>query len=106
MLVYNADETGFSICRPPALGEHDLITVVGSLPGIQPGERLSLEGRWLNHPKYGLRFQVSRHTSQVPATANGMKRYLSSNLVKGIGQVVAGRIVHRFGDESLEVIEE
>ena len=105
-LVYSADETGFTICRLRAPGEHDLVTVVGSLPGIQPGERLSLEGRWLNHPNYGLQFQISRYTSQVPATANAIKRYLSSNLVKGIGPVMAGRLVDRFGDETLEVIEE
>jgi exodeoxyribonuclease V alpha subunit len=104
-LVYNADETGYTICRLRVPGENDLATVVGSLPGIQPGERLMLEGRWVNHPKYGLQFQVSRYTSQVPATANAIKRYLSSNLVKGIGPVMAGRLVDRFGDDTLEVIE-
>ena len=105
-LVYSADETGFTICRLRVPGRHDLVTVVGSLPGIQPGEQLSLEGRWLNHPKYGLQFQVTRYISQVPATANGIKRYLSSNLVKGIGPVMAGRLVDMFGKETLEVIEE
>jgi len=105
-LVYSADETGYTICRLRVPGEHDLLTVVGSLPGIQPGEKLSLEGRWVNHPKFGLQFQASRYTSQVPATANAIKRYLSSNLVKGIGPVMAGRLVERFGDNTLEVIEQ
>ena len=105
-LVYSADETGFTICRLRVPGQHDLVTVVGSLPGIQPGEQLSLEGRWLNHPKYGLQFQITRYTSQVPATANAIKRYLSSNLVKGIGPVMAGRLVDMFGDETLQIIEE
>ena len=105
-LVYSADETGFTICRLRVPGKHELVTVAGSLPGIQPGERLSLEGRWLDHPKYGLQFRITRYTSQVPATANGIKRYLSSNLVKGIGPVMAGRLVDMFGDETLEVIEE
>ena len=105
-LVYSADETGFTICRLRVPGQHDLVTVVGSLPGIQPGEQLSLEGRWLDHPKYGLQFQITRYTSQVPATANAIKRYLSSNLVKGIGPVMAGRLVDMFGDETLQIIEE
>jgi exodeoxyribonuclease V alpha subunit len=105
-LVYSADETGYTICRLRVPGEHDLLTVVGSLPGVQPGEKLSLEGRWVNHPKFGLQFQASRYTSQVPATANAIKRYLSSNLVKGIGPVMAGRLVERFGDSTLEVIEQ
>jgi exodeoxyribonuclease V alpha subunit len=105
-LVYSGDETGYTICRLRVPGAQELVTVVGALPGTQPGERLSLEGRWLNHPKYGLQFQVSSYTSQVPATANAIKRYLSSNLVKGIGPVMAGRLVNRFGDDTLQVIEE
>lgn len=105
-LVFSADETGFTICRLRVPGQHDLATAVGALPGIQPGERLSLEGRWVNNPKYGLQFQVSKYLSQVPATANGIKRYLGSNLVKGIGPVMAGRLVDMFGDDTLEIIEE
>ena len=56
-LVYSGDETGYTVCRLRVPGEHDLVTVVGSLPGIQPGERLELEGRWLNHPKYGFSYR-------------------------------------------------
>ena len=86
-------------------GQYDLATVVGSLPGIQPGEQLNLEGHWFQNPKYGLQFQVSHYTSSLPATANAIRRYLGSNLVKGIGPVLAGRLVDRFEDETLEVIE-
>jgi exodeoxyribonuclease V alpha subunit len=67
---------------------------------------LSLEGRWLNQPKYGLQFEASQYTSHLPAATNAIKRYLSSNLVKGIGPVMAGRLVDRFGEETLQVIEE
>ena len=104
-LVYSADETGYTVCRLNVPGEHELVTVVGSLPGIQPGERLDLEGRWFNHPKFGLQFQAARYSSHLPATANAIKRYLSSNLVKGIGPVIAGRLVDKFGEETLDVIE-
>lgn len=86
-------------------GQYDLATVVGSLPGIQPGEQLNLQGRWFQNPKYGLQFQVSHYTSSLPATANAIRYYLGSNLVKGIGPVLAGRLVDRFEDETLEVIE-
>ena len=91
-LVYSGDETGYTVCRLRVASQRDLVTVVGSLPGIQPGERLELSGRWLNHPKYGLQFQVTNYVSHVPATANGIKRYLASNLVKGIGPVMAGPV--------------
>jgi len=105
-LVYSGDETGYTVCRLKAPGQRDLVSVVGSLPGIQPGERLSLQGRWLQHPKYGLQFQVSHYTSALPASANAIRRYLASNLIKGIGPVLAGRMVEAFGEETLNVIEE
>ena len=104
-LVYSGDETGYTVCRLRVPGQHDLATVVGSLPGVQPGEQLNLEGRWLQNPRYGLQFQVSHYTSSLPATANAIRRYLGSNLVKGIGPVLAGRLVHRFEDETLNIIE-
>lgn len=104
-LVYSGDETGYTVCRLRVPGSRDLATVVGSLPGIQPGEQLNLEGRWHQHPKYGLQFQVSHYTSSLPATANAIRRYLGSSLVRGIGPVLAGRLVNRFGDETLAVIE-
>jgi exodeoxyribonuclease V alpha subunit len=78
--VYSGDETDYTVCRLRVSGRKDLVTAVGTLLGIQPGERLLLEGRWLNNPKYGLQFQVAKYTSRLPATANAIKRYLSSNL--------------------------
>ncbi|MDA1129739.1 MAG: ATP-dependent RecD-like DNA helicase [Chloroflexi bacterium] len=104
-LVYSGDETGYTVCRIRVPGQYDLATVVGSLPGIQPGEQLDLEGHWFQNPKYGLQFQVSHYTSSLPATANAIRRYLGSNLVKGIGPVLAGRLVDRFEDDTLTVIE-
>ncbi len=104
-LVYSGDETGYTVCRLRVPGQRDLANVVGSLPGIQPGEQLNLEGRWLQHPGYGLQFQVTHYTSSLPATANAIRRYLGSSLVKGIGPILAGRLVDRFEDETLTVIE-
>jgi exodeoxyribonuclease V alpha subunit len=104
-LVYSGDETGYTVCRLRVPGQEDLVTVVGNLQGVQPGERLKLAGRWLYHTKYGLQFQVYSYTSLLPATANAIRRYLSSSLVKGIGPVLAGRMVDHFGDQTLDVIE-
>ena len=105
-LVYSSDETGFTICRLLVPGRADLVTVVGTMPGIQPGERLHLRGRWINHPVHGYQFRADSYSSQLPASANAVRRYLASSLVKGIGPVLAGRLVDCFGDETLRVIEE
>lgn len=104
-LVYSGDETGYTVCRLRVPGQTELVTIVGNLPSIRPGEQLKLEGRWINHPKYGLQFQAFRYTSLLPATANAIRRYLSSNLVKGIGPVLGGRMVDLFAEDTLNVIE-
>ena len=105
-LVYSSDESGFTICRLVVPGKGDLVTVAGTMPGIQPGERLHLHGRWINHPVHGYQFRAESYSSQLPASANAVRRYLASSLVKGIGPVLAGRLVDCFGDETLRVIDE
>ena len=105
-LVYSSEESGFTICRLVVPGRGDLVTVAGTMPGIQPGERLHLQGRWINHPVHGYQFRADSYSSQLPASANAVRRYLASSLVKGIGPVLAGRLVDCFGDETLRVIDE
>ena len=105
-LVYSSDESGFIICRLVVPGKADLVTVAGTMPGIRLGERLLLRGRWINHPVHGYQFRADSYSSQLPASANAVRRYLASSLVKGIGPVLAGRLVDCFGDETLRVIDE
>ena len=105
-LVYSSDESGFTICRLVVPGRGDLVTVAGTMPGILPGERLHLRGRWINHPVHGYQFRADSYSSQLPASANAVRRYLASSLVKGIGPVLAGRLVDCFGDDTLRVIDE
>ena len=58
-----------------------------------------MKGEWTNHPRYGRQFQVLNFKSQVPASVYGIKRYLGSGLIKGIGPIMAQRIVKKFGDK-------
>ena len=99
-------ETGYTIARiGPAHGGSDLITVVGALLGAQVGESLRLRGRWTSHPKYGRQFEVHSYTTVLPATTQGIQRYLGSGLIKGIGPVMAERMVAHFGVDIMHVIE-
>jgi exodeoxyribonuclease V alpha subunit len=86
-------------------GGGDLLTVVGSLLGAQVGESLRMQGRWGSHPQYGRQFTVENYTTLLPATVQGIRRYLGSGLIKGIGPRIAERIVDHFGVATLEVIE-
>ncbi|GAB3829345.1 ATP-dependent RecD-like DNA helicase [Dactylosporangium cerinum] len=106
-ITYVSEETGYTIARVATdRSGQDLLTVVGSLLGAQPGESLRLVGRWGSHPKYGKQFEVYSFTTVLPATIQGIERYLGSGLIKGIGPRMAARIVERFGADTLRVIEE
>src|SRR6266480_472079 len=99
-------ETGYTIARiGPAHGGSDLVTVVGALLGAQVGESLRMRGRWASHPKYGRQFEVHSYTTVLPATTQGIQRYLGSGLIKGIGPVMAERMVAHFGVDIMHVIE-
>ena len=102
-------ETGYTIARIGSArgtrGGSDLITVVGPLLGAQVGESLRMRGRWTSHPKYGKQFEVHSYTTVLPATTQGIQRYLGSGLIKGIGPVMAERMVTHFGVDIMHVIE-
>ncbi|MFD5032133.1 ATP-dependent RecD-like DNA helicase [Streptomyces sp. NPDC058405] len=105
-ITYANEENGYTVARVDTGRGADLLTVVGSLLGAQPGESLRMEGRWASHPQYGKQFTVENYTTVLPATIQGIRRYLGSGLIKGIGPRIADRIVEHFGLDTLDVIEE
>lgn len=105
-ITYANEDNGYTVARvDTGRGGGDLLTVVGSLLGAQPGESLRMEGRWGSHPQYGKQFTVENYTTVLPATIQGIRRYLGSGLIKGIGPRIADRIVEYFGTDTLDVIE-
>jgi exodeoxyribonuclease V alpha subunit len=111
-ITYYNPENGYSVLRLrpdrrklPGTNREGLVTVVGNLPELSPGEHLRLKGAWTNHPKHGIQFQVEICEQTLPATLAGIRRYMGSGLVKGIGPKLAERIVKQFGLETLDVIE-
>ncbi|MFD7227976.1 ATP-dependent RecD-like DNA helicase [Streptomyces sp. NPDC059881] len=106
-ITYANEENGYTVARvDTGRGGGELLTVVGSLLGAQPGESLRMEGRWGSHPQYGKQFTVENYTTVLPATVQGIRRYLGSGLIKGIGPRIAERIVDHFGADTLDVIEQ
>src|SRR3984893_669098 len=103
-------ETGYTIARiAPERGSGvgaELVTAVGPLLGAQVGEFLRLRGRWSSHPRYGKQFEVHSYATMLPATAAGIRRYLGSGLIKGIGPVMAERMVAHFGVDIMHIIED
>ncbi len=103
-IIYRNADSGFAVIN---LGVSDeLVCVVGSLATVEVGEELQVMGKYTSHPTYGYQFKAEAFDRKLPATAGAIMRYLASGAVKGIGPALARRIVDRFGDETLEKIEE
>ena len=102
-IVYQKEESGFTVLELASDGE--LITVVGEMPGVAEGEELVLTGTYVAHPTFGSQFRVSVYERQLPATAGAIYKYLAAGAIKGIGPALARRIVDRFGENTLDVME-
>jgi len=105
-ITYTNEENGFTIAKVKVYGQRDLVAVVGNLMSPMPGEIIKMRGEWANHPKYGEQFKIVHYKTAVPASVYGIQKYLGSGLIKGIGPVMAKRIVKKFDKETLDVIEE
>ena len=104
-ITFTNEANGFTIAKVKVQGKQDLVTVVGNLMSPMPGEIIDMRGEWAHHPKFGEQFKAVQFKTRVPATVYGIKKYLGSGLIKGLGPVMAGRIVDRFGENTLEIIE-
>lgn len=104
-ITFHNPDNGFTIAHLKEARKADLTCIVGTMPTIQPGETLRCFGEWKTHLIHGRQFSVTRCTSEAPADIVGIKKYLGSGLIKGIGPVFAGRIVDKFGIDTLNIID-
>jgi len=104
-ITFSSDDSGFCVCKLKVKGEHELVTLVGNMVNPIPGELVEVQGKWSTHPKFGIQLLVDRYNTVVPATRTGIQKYLGSSLIKGIGPVMAKRIVRQFGTQSLDIID-
>ncbi len=104
-ITFTSEENGFTIARMKVPGRHDPVTVVGTLMAPKPGEIFDMRGEWTNHPRFGRQFKVRDYKTRVPATVSGIRKYLGSGMIKGLGPVMADRIVDRFGQKTLDIID-
>ena len=104
-VIYHNEENDFTVAKLKEKGKKGLTTIVGNISAINPGESLRLSGKWVYDKRFGEQFKVDTYQVVVPATVNGIKKYLGSGLIKGIGQIMAERIVRVFGLDTLDVID-
>ncbi len=104
-ITFASEEDGYSVIKVRAPGYRDLVTAVGNFVSLCPGETLIMEGTWSTHARFGKQFQVHRYETAAPSTVQGIRKYLGSGLIRGIGPKMAERIVKRFAEKTLDIIE-
>jgi exodeoxyribonuclease V alpha subunit len=104
-ITYRSEESGYVVLRLAVAGEREPIAVVGNLGAAEPGEELWVEGHWVRDPRYGPQFKAVACRSAIPSTLAGLRKYLGSGLIRGIGKALAGRIVQRFGETTVDVLD-
>lgn len=110
-IVFHNEDNHYIVARLRLNGggrlfRNDLTTIVGTMPGIHVGELLTVEGEWAHDPRYGRQLRVTRFSQRLPASIEGIQRYLGSGLIKGIGPKKAQLIVEHFGEQTLAILEQ
>jgi exodeoxyribonuclease V alpha subunit len=105
-ITFRNEENGWTVLKVLNAEDQNIITVTGTLPPIQEGEHLQLIGTWSSHTTYGRQFKAERAVPTRPSTRAAILRYLSSGIIKGIGEKTAARIVDHFGLDTFKIIDE
>ena len=104
-VTFHSEETGFAVLRVKVKGRRELATVVGSLATVSAGEWITAQGRWVRDSEHGLQLNATFLECTPPTSREGIEKYLGSGMIKGIGPVYAKKMVEKFGEEVLTVIE-
>lgn len=105
-IIFFNEENAYCVAEIAVAEGKQPITVLGNLPGVNCGETLQLSGQWTRHPSHGDQFKITQFKSQLPASIHGIRKYLGSGMVHGIGKSYAKKIVDHFGADTLRVISE
>ena len=104
-VTYHNAENGFCVLRAKARGHRDVVTVVGHAATISAGEWITASGEWINDRTHGRQFKARFLRTSPPTSADGIEKYLSSGMIRGIGPVYAKKLVRAFGEKVFDVIE-
>lgn len=105
-VIFRNDDNGYTVMVLKGLEEEQELTCVGTFPAITQGASIEAMGNYITHPVYGEQFQISSYVEKMPEDALAMERYLGSGAIKGIGAALAARIVRRFGNDTMRIVEE
>ncbi len=102
-IIFENESNGYTVAIIET--DDDVVTIVGYIPIINIGETLKVQGEWKNHPKFGQQLEIETYSTIVPATLNGIKKYLASGLIPGVGPKIAENIIEKFGLDSIDILQ-
>jgi exodeoxyribonuclease V alpha subunit len=102
-IVFKSEDTGYVVCK--VRGEKVLISAVGTAPLIKEGQNVKLTGYWTVHKQFGNQFNIQDYEELLPNSLDGIEKYLSAGIIHGIGPVTAKKIISKFGEETLDIME-
>ena len=105
-VIFRNEDNGYTVMVIKGTEDDKELTCVGTFPALTQGASIEATGNYTTHPVYGRQFQISAYTEKMPEDALAMERYLGSGAIKGIGAALAARIVRRFGDDTMQIVEE
>ena len=105
-IIFSSEDTGFTVASLKEPKKKEMTSIVGIMPMLQPGETLFCKGIWKHHAKHGKQFEVLEFQQTAPEDLLGIRKYLESGFIKGIGPTYAKRIVDKFGTQTLRIIDE
>ena len=105
-VIFRNEDNGYTVMVLKGMEEERELTCVGTFPAITQGAAIEASGNYTTHPVYGKQFQIASYVEKMPEDALAMERYLGSGAIKGIGAALAARIVRRFGDDTMRIVEE
>ena len=105
-IIFRNENNGYTVMVLKGIKEEEELTCVGSFPSVTQGASIEATGVYIHHPVYGKQFQISSFTEKMPEDTYGIERYLGSGAIKGIGAALAARIVRKFGNDTLRIVEE
>ena len=105
-ILFTNSENGYSVCLLNLAHQKGTVTITGCFPGVQCGETLLIRGKWTEHGKFGKQFQCTSFEAKLPADVHGIRQYLSSGLIHGIGKEYASKIVDYFGESTFQILNE
>jgi len=102
-IIYSNEVNGYTVCE---ISSGDMVvTAVGYMPFLNPGENVKVTGKWVTHPDYGEQLKVEAYEKVLPQTVEAMEKYLASGIIKGVGPATAAKIIQRFGESSMDIIQ-